>query len=369
MPDGSTRDVDVRTIPIWRFEENEAHTEGLYGAVVAANGNGQPDTPIQDPRMLEQIQHIDWTSPDTRHPHHIRGLKIWEAHYAFRPQSPSMWIEDLRIHRVAYGVYRPALDNQVYRNVHLSDAGSEPFNRGMDDASAQNGSITVDGLTIDDFRGGDQRHPVVHMTDNDLTGKSQNHFRRVTWAGDSKRRPVFNRGGSVRVDPFVSRSVPYFVHDYFGPGRHAKIVSSKAADLLNDGHSYRREAPLTGDESLVAEVPDIEWPKLLDPVDDVPPATIVTHVQRVANALLIRGVAHDNGEIAEVSVNGKPANIVARNCGVVDWELRLESPRETTLTALARDADGNVELTPHRLPIPMSDRRPSVVSSTGSAQR
>ena len=46
--DGSRRPVDVRTIPIWRFEENEAHAEGFYGMVVAANGNSQPDTPIHD---------------------------------------------------------------------------------------------------------------------------------------------------------------------------------------------------------------------------------------------------------------------------------------------------------------------------------
>ena len=148
--------------------------------------------------------------------------------------------ENVRIDRAAYGIYRPAFDNQVYRNLHFSNIGPEPFNRGMDDASAQTGTITVDGLTIDDLRGGDQRHPYVHMTDNALSPEAACHFRnlRVPNVDDSLResrrreRPLFNRGGSVRHDPFVPHGVPYFLHDYYAPGRHARLVSSKAADLL-----------------------------------------------------------------------------------------------------------------------------------------
>jgi hypothetical protein len=349
QPDGSSKKVDVRTIGIWRFEDNEARAEGFYGMVVAANGNSQPDAPIKDQQMLEHIKSIDWTGPDTHHPHIIRGLKISGAHYGFRAHSPSMLLDGLRIDRVTYGVYRPAFENHVYRNLHLSRAGSEPFNRGMDDASAQNGRITVDGLRIDDFEGGNQRHPVVHMTDNNLSGQAECHFRNVTWSGDSDRRPVFNRGGSVRVDPFVEHGVPYFVHDYYGPGEHAKIVSAKAADLMRDGHDYHREPPLTGDESLVAKVTDVAWPKLLDPIDDIPPATIITSVRRDGNQLHVRGVSHDNGEIVQVNVNGAAARIVAQSAGVADWEATLDANQASKLIAAAQDNAGNIEQTAHRL--------------------
>jgi hypothetical protein len=351
MPDGETRQVDVRTIPIWRFEDNESHSEGLYGLVVACNGDHQPDTPIRDQRLLDQIRRIDWTGPDTRHPHIIRGLKIWEAHYAFRPHSPSMLMENIRIHRVAYGIYRPTFENQVFRNLHLSQAGSEPFNRGMDDASAQAGSITVDGLRLDDFRGGDQRHPIVHMTDNNLSGQAASHFRNVIWSKSDGRRPVFNRGGSVRADPFVHQGVPYFIHDFYGPGRHAKIVSSKASDLVGDGNKYRQEPPLTGDESVVAEVTNVEWPELLDPVDDLPPATIVTRYRRQGDQLAVTGVAHDNGEIDRILVNGHLAEVRSRNAGVVDWAIELPWPQDETILALAVDQDGNREQTGHRIKI------------------
>jgi hypothetical protein len=347
MPDGQAAQVDVRTIPIWRFEDNESHSEGVYGLVVACNGNSQPDTVIRDQRMLDQIKQIDWTGPDVKHPHIIRGVKIWEAHYAFRPHSPSMLMENIRIDRVAYGIYRPTFDNQVFRNLRLSNAGAEPFNRGMDDASAQVGKITVDGLTIDNFAGGNQLHPVVHMSDNNLSGRAENHFRNVAWSNADGKRPVFNRGGSTRVDPFVSQGVPYYIHDYYGPGRHAKIVSTKAADLLGDGNQYRQEPPLTGDESVVAEVSGIEWPALLTPVDDQPPATVITQVRREGDHLVVTGVSHDNGDITTVKVNGQPATISAKSAGVVDWSIKLALPKDGQIAALAADDAGNAEKTPH----------------------
>ncbi|HET6878798.1 MAG TPA: G8 domain-containing protein [Pirellulales bacterium] len=346
--DGSKQPIDVRTIPIWRFDDNEAHTN-FAGMVVAANGGNQPDAPIEDERMLEQIKRVDWTGPDTRHPHVLRNFTVWEAHYAFRPHSPAMLMDGLRIARATYGIYRPAFENHVYRNVHLSETGAEPFNRGMDDASAQTGSITVDGLTIDDFNGGDQRHPIVHMSDNNLSGTAENHFRNVVWKNDNGRRPVFNRGGSVRVDPFVPQGVPYYLHDFFAPGRHAKIVSTKAKDLLADGRQYRSLAPLTGDESVVAEVTGIAWPELLDEIDDHPPATVVLSVAVDAGRLVVRGISHDNGEISSVEVNGQAAELLASASGVVDWQATLESPPGTPIIAFAKDGAGNVEQMAHRL--------------------
>jgi hypothetical protein len=346
--DGSKKSLDVRTIPIWRFDDNEAHTN-FAGMVVAANGGHQPDAPIEDERMLEQIKKVDWTGPDTRHPHIIRNFTIWQSHYAFRPHSPAMLMDGLRIAHATYGVYRPAFENHVYRDVHLSDTGAEPFNRGMDDASAQTGSITVDGLTIDDFNGGDQRHPIVHMSDNNLSGTAENHFRNVVWKNDNGRRPVFNRGGSARVAPFVPHGVPYFLHDFFGPGRHAKIVSTKAADLLADGNAYRSLPPLTGDESVATEVNDVAWPELLDEIDDVPPATVILSVTAEDGAIVVRGVSHDNGEIAAVEVNGMPATFVVSASGVVDWQATLPSAPGTTIVAAAKDRSGNIEQTAHRM--------------------
>jgi hypothetical protein len=55
MPDGGRKVVDIRALPFYRFEDNESHTEGLYGMVFAGPG---------------------LVAPDTRHPHMVKKSKI-----------------------------------------------------------------------------------------------------------------------------------------------------------------------------------------------------------------------------------------------------------------------------------------------------
>ena len=347
--DGTEKRVDVRTIAISRFDDNEARAEGFYGMVVAANGNDQPDSGIRSKAMLERIKRIDWTAPDTRHPHMIRNLKISGAHYAFRPHSPSMWMENIRIDSAVYGIYRPCFENQVYKNLHMSELGPEPFNRGMDDASAQVGSISVDGLRVDNLKRGNQRHPFIHMTDNALAAGAECHFRRVVIDDPSGKRPLFNLGGSQLVDPFVPTGVPYYVHDYFGKGRDAKIISVKANDLIKDGEVYVQKRPITGDESRIAEVKDLPWPTLLEPVDDLPPVTVVTRTEREGPYVMVSGTTHDNGSIRCVKVNGKDAIFEKTQNGVVNWKAKVGTTlgEPVKISVAAEDESSNKELLPH----------------------
>ena len=104
-------------------------------------------------------------------------------------------------------------------------AGGEPFNCGMDDASSQVRKINVDFLIVDNFSGGGQGSPVFQMSGNNLTGRAASHFRNISWSKSYERRPLFNRGGQTRGIQFVDEGVPSYFHDYYGPGRHAKIVS------------------------------------------------------------------------------------------------------------------------------------------------
>lgn len=350
--DGSEKLVDVRTLPIWRFEDNEAHAEGFYGIVIAANGNNQPDTPIDDEKMLQEIKSIDWTGPDTQHPHMIRNLSIWGAHYAFRPHSPAMRMENVRIHDAVYGIYRPAFENQEYTNLSITNVNSEPFNRGMDDASAQTGRISVDGLTFSSGHG-NKSTPLIQISDVNISGDAETHLRNVTVDRPEQfhdRWPLVNRGVGTRVPP-ITNGVPIFIHDYFGPGRDAKLVSTAAKDLMEDGNTYREEPPLTGDESRVAEVSGIEWPKLLNPIDDLPPATIITSIRRTADIIDISGVSHDNGDIVSIQVNGHDAEVMTTSAGVVVWRVSLNVPADGRLIASASDRDGNKEQTGHVIQI------------------
>jgi hypothetical protein len=144
--------------------------------------------------------------------------------------------------------------------------------------------------------------------------------------------------------------VPVYIHDYFGPGRHAKVVSVKAKADLADGNQYRAEPPLTGNESRAAEVSDVEFPELLTPVDDLPPQTVITHVLKLADEKLrVRGVVADNGAVKRVLVNDQPAQLDA---ATGQWEIELSPGGDHgKLIARSEDEAGNAEKLPHELEI------------------
>lgn len=330
QPDGSRKAVDIRTLPFVRFEGNEVHSSvGLYGF-----------------NLGEGVHRV---GPDVRHPFVVRDMKIWNVHYAFRPQVPSLLVENLTIHRAAYGVYHPNYDNHVYRNLVISQTDTEPFNRGHDDLSAQYGPLAVDGLTFRGIRSGDSM-PLIQISDDNPTGKAVSHFRNVRtlqWTG-SKRRALVNRGGGPRPNPKTEKGVAVYLHNWFGLGRHAKVVSTRAPDRKGDSLTYRDEPLLTGDESRAAEVRDVVFPKLLDPVDDLPPATVITSTSRRGGKLVVRGTTSDNGTVKRVLVNGKEAQALTPN--FAEWEAVLEEmPPAGKVSAHAEDAAGNVEQRPHRL--------------------
>ncbi|HZT80964.1 MAG TPA: G8 domain-containing protein, partial [Gemmataceae bacterium] len=258
-PDGERRPTDIRTLPFVRFEGNEAHCDGLYG--------------------LNLGEGVNRVGPDERHPFVVRDMKIWEVHYAFRPQVPSLLVEDLRIHRAAYGVYHPNYDRHVYRRLLISETDTEPFNRGHDDDSVQYGVLAVDGLT---FAGNHNGYvPLIQISDDNPTGAAESHFRNVKVIDrhDNNRRALVNRGGGPRPTPKTPTGVPVFLHDWYGPGQDAKVVSTAAKDFGKDGLSYAADAPLTGDESRAARVSGVRFPEPLHAVDDLPPATVITSVE------------------------------------------------------------------------------------------
>jgi hypothetical protein len=338
-PDGGEEQVDIRTLPFYRFEDNEAHTEAVYGMVFA--GNNVAGEPMHDSAELARI---DRTGPDTSHPHIVRNAKIWQVHYGLRPQIPSMLLDRVVIDHAVYGIYRPAFENHVYQDLTISSTSTEPFNRGMDDASTQFGKLTVDRLTfMRCYNGGAM--PLIQMSDNNLTGLAESHFRGVNVSEQAagKGRPLVDRGGGARAVPVTAHGVPVYLHDYYGPGRTAKIASTADTALINDGSAWHQEAPLTGPASLVTEVKDVVFPKLLDPVDDLPPTTLITSATVREGQIRVTGISFDNGEIDKVLVNGQPATQVSSQAGVIDWEITLDDAENGKIVARAIDKAGNAE--------------------------
>ena len=123
--------------------------------------------------------------------------------------------------------------------------------------------------------------------------------------------------------------------------------------LLSRHIGIRHGHELTGNESRVTEVKNVEWPDLLPIVDDEPPATVITSARWSddGKTLTVRGVTSDNAETASVTVNGKPAKDSDYNFH--RWEVALEANKTTKeVVATAKDAAGNEEKTPHRITVP-----------------
>jgi hypothetical protein len=331
QPDGTEKVTDIRTLPFVRFEDNEVHSNGgLYGI-----------------NMGEGVNRV---GPDAQHPFVMKNTRIWDVHYGFRPQVPSLLVENLSI-QSHYGIYHPNFDRHVYRDVTIRATNTEPFNRGHDDGSEQHGIVTVDGLTFDNIRSGGM--PLIQISDHNVTGDAATHFRRVqttNWKDNSKSKAIVNLGGGPRPQPKTDKGVSIVIHDHYGPGRHALVVSTRSPEYKASPEKFHSEPPLTGNESAVMEVSNVEFPKVLDPIDDLPPATVITHVARKDGKLMVRGTCSDNGEVKKVTVNGEEAKSTAANFS--EWEITLADAKGGKLAASALDAAGNQEKLTHEVAVP-----------------
>jgi hypothetical protein len=85
----------------------------------------------------------------------------------------------------------------------------------------------------------------------------------------------------------------------------------------------------------------------LEPIDDAPPMTIITHIVSNPGRLTVRGVSADNGTITKVLVNGQSAKPTRPN--FAEWEIALDQSRvgASRVEAYAVDAAGNVEKRRH----------------------
>jgi hypothetical protein len=203
--------------------------------------------------------------------------------------------------------------------------------------------------------------PLVQISDDNPTGSAVTHLRNVrtvNWKDGSRGKALVNLGGGPRPQPKTPKGVPVYLHDWFGPGRHALVVSTRSPEFKSARDRFRPEPPLTGDESRVAEVRDVPLPKVLDPIDDLPPTTVITHVTRpTPGRVVVRGTTADNGTVKRVLVNGKEARALSPN--FAEWEVALDRPAagELTLRAYAEDEAGNVERRPHIVRVdPKADR-------------
>src|SRR5690606_36943736 len=107
QPDGSTKKVDVRTLPFVRFDDNEAHSQRRFGLNLGgiralAGSDDYKDAKDNTPGNFKEDQvkggDVGGVGPDQRHPFVIRNFRVWTSHWAFHGGAPSVFIDGLNIH-------------------------------------------------------------------------------------------------------------------------------------------------------------------------------------------------------------------------------------------------------------------------------
>jgi len=185
-----------------------------------------------------------------------------------------------------------------------------------------------------------------------------------------QRRHGFNLGGGVPFGdgvagvgpdpkhPFVIKNFrSWNVHWAIHP--HAPSVLIENLDIYQANYGlwrpvYANHAYKNVKLNVIAVKPEFDakgvkpreedFPGPLTIVDDQPPQTIITHVQRLDGAkMVVRGTTADNGEVRRVVVNTREAKALRPN--FAEWEVVVtEAP---TVRAYAVDAAGNVESRAH----------------------
>src|SRR5947209_6562245 len=106
QPDGSSRLVDVRTVPFVRFEDNEAHAQRDFAVNLAGlNIHGEGGCGA--------------VGPDMHHPFIVRNMRVWNSHWSFHTLAPDVLVENFDIHDCAYGIWQQRFENHCYRNMHM----------------------------------------------------------------------------------------------------------------------------------------------------------------------------------------------------------------------------------------------------------
>jgi hypothetical protein len=307
QPDGSTRRVDIRTLPFVRFEGNEAHSVP-YGLNLGQEGIDRPgpDRPHST------------IGPDERHPFVIRNTRVWNTRWALRPVSPSMLIEGLQIYASVYGFYRSVFDHQAYRGVMMAQTAlPEAFGSGA----------RPEGLLFPDSGvGAFQRYGA------ELSPVEKEKFQKLLASSAAGTLPE-----RVELAPADAERLVRSFQDSRGWEQGRSLP-----DVIEDPLEANGSGVTCGPLSSAA------FPRPLDPVDDLPPSTVITAVGKpIHGRLVVRGTTSDNGTVKRVRVNGRDAKALAPN--FAEWEIILDHvrPGALKLTAFADDAAGNVERTPH----------------------
>jgi hypothetical protein len=218
-----SRPVDVRTLPFLRFEGNEAHSQRRYGFNL---GGGPGDAGEGG---------VGSVGPDARHPFAIRGLRVWQSHWAFTPAAPCVLVDTAEVADCDFGFWRPVYDRHAYRGVKMHRTRWAFF--------AETGPRVEERMFPAPLNPIDDRPPVTVITDTEPAGKDGLIVRGVA-VDDGPIRAVRVNGHETRA---LDANFAFWEVRLDTPASRALTVTSvgedAAGNLETTPHRLEIEAP------------------------------------------------------------------------------------------------------------------------------
>jgi hypothetical protein len=342
QPDGSRIEVDARTVSGGRYEGLEFHNHRGW-AFWLRGGEFPEDEPLQ-----------------------VVDLTVWKNHYAIDLSGDNVMVDGVAVYFTPYGFYNNFPGPQRVRDAYMYEAcGHGAFMTYLGGHGVQiYEQLRLENCAPNAFRidatsevGANGLPIEIHARDYEMIAADPNLA--LHWAG--------TEDANSRSDPMLM----LVMHDAFGTDQDAVVLPATQSPSLPgvpQGLQFDSGADVVGPQglhfagrgaTLVAngDVPFPEDHPLMNQVDRVPPATVITWPnagERVtldeSGSLTVRGVSLDASKVASVTVNGVAATVDANG---MDWSVVFDDVPEggIVIEASAIDTSGLAEELPHVLTV------------------
>jgi hypothetical protein len=153
--DGTTKRVDVRSLPFISFTNNEAHSQRSGGLNV--RGISRPRSMIYEKLNKELTREARESTPDQRYPFWIHNFRAWDCSWAFHSGTGGVFLDGFDAYADDYAIWRSVMDRSVWRNTSIHGILNKdlhmPFSVGLpdgDDATQLAYLAAIQGF-VDDF--------------------------------------------------------------------------------------------------------------------------------------------------------------------------------------------------------------------------
>ena len=332
--DGTTASTKLKSVRMFRFDNNEAHTEHSWGFVIKGGS---------------------WS---VSNPSVLTNTRSWSTHYPFDVHCHGILIDRIQSWKSNYGLELGRIgngqhtDNITFRDAFLLDASVQYLNCHYAGANTVFAGTTSLLRSSSGFQMGSSIFP-----------KSPNFSSTVVIEDLVEDYPdrIFGGSGESGYNDFV------YVNNRYGAGLGAKIKGNSNSNP-GDGLTYSLDPELNYTSNKTASVPNFTDYTAISAVDLRKPASAITSVggspgsahdvefERASNgSVTLQGYAIDDGAIAGVSVNGVAATALQSDWS--EWTVTLPGVAlgNATFTCTATDASGKVEANPHSLTVSIID--------------